>query len=93
MKHKNIGGSFEDFLKEEGILEKVEDVAIKRVIAMQLREEMKKKNISKTKLATKMHTSRSALNRLLDPEDEAITFKTLKRAASALNKRLVIQLV
>ncbi len=93
MKHKNIGGSFEDFFKEEGILEKVEDVAIKRVIAMQLREEMKKKNISKTKLATKMHTSRSALNRLLDPEDEAITFKTLKRAASALNKRLVIQLV
>ena len=93
MKHKNLGGSFEDFLKEEGILEKVEDVAIKRVIAMQLREEMKKKNISKTKLATKMHTSRSALNRLLDPEDEAITFKTLKRAASALNKRLVIQLV
>jgi len=93
MKHKNTGGSFDDFLKDEGILEEVEDVAIKRVVALQILEEMKKKNISKTKLANQMETSRSALNRLLDPEDEAITFKTLKRAASALDKRLVIQLV
>lgn len=93
MRHKNKGGSFDDFLKDEGILEEVEDVAIKRVVALQIREEMKKKNISKTKLADQMKTSRSALNRLLDPEDEAITFKTLKRAASALDKRLVIQLV
>jgi len=93
MKHKNIGGSFDDFLKDEGILEEVEAVAIKRVVALQVREEMKRKKISKTKLASQMKTSRSALNRLLDPDDEAITFKTLKRAASALNKRLVIQLV
>ena len=93
MKHKNIGGSFDDFLKDEGILEEIEDIAIKRVVALQIREEMKKKKLSKTKLADQMKTSRSALNRLLDPEDEAITFKTLKRAASALNKRLVIQLV
>ena len=93
MKHKNIGGSFDEFLKDEGILEEIEDVAIKRVVALQIREEMKKKKLSKTKLADQMKTSRSALNRLLDPEDEAITFKTLKRAASALNKRLVIQLV
>lgn len=93
MKHKNIGGSFDEFLKDEGILEEVEDVAIKRVVALQIREEMKKKKLSKTNLANQMQTSRSALNRLLDPEDEAITFKTLKRAASALNKRLVIQLV
>ncbi len=93
MRHKNKGGSFDDFLKDEGILEEVENVAIKRVVALQIREEMKKKNISKTKLADQMKTSRSALNRLLDPEDEAITFKTLKRAASALDKRLVIQLV
>jgi len=93
MKHKNIGGSFDEFLKDEGILEEIEDIAIKRVVALQIREEMKKKKLSKTKLADQMKTSRSALNRLLDPEDEAITFKTLKRAASALNKRLVIQLV
>lgn len=93
MKHKNIGGSFDEFLKDEGILEDVEAIAIKRVVALQVREEMKKKKISKTKLASQMKTSRSALNRLLDPDDEAITFKTLKRAASALNKRLVVQLV
>ena len=93
MKHKNVGGSFDDFLKDEGILEAVEAVAIKRVVALQIREEMEKKHISKSDLANQMKTSRSALNRLLDPEDEAITFKTLKRAASALNKRLVIQLV
>jgi len=93
MKHKNIGDSFDSFLEEEGILEKVEDVAIKRVIALQLQEEINKKKITKTKLAQKMNTSRSSLNRLLDPDDEAITFKTLKRAASALDKKLVIQLV
>jgi DNA-binding Xre family transcriptional regulator len=93
MKHKNIGDSFDSFLEEEGILEKVEDVAIKRVIALQLQEEINKKKITKTKLAQKMKTSRSSLNRLLDPDDEAITFKTLKRAASALDKKLVIQLV
>jgi antitoxin HicB len=93
MKHKNIGDSFDSFLEEEGILEKVEDVAIKRVIALQLQEEINKKKITKTKLAQKMKTSRSSLNRFLDPDDEAITFKTLKRAASALDKKLVIQLV
>jgi antitoxin HicB len=93
MKHKNIGDSFDSFLEEEGILEKVEDVAIKRIVALQIQEEMNKKKITKTKLAQKMKTSRSSLSRLLDPEDEAITFKTLKRAASALDKKLVIQLV
>jgi DNA-binding Xre family transcriptional regulator len=54
---------------------------------------MSKKKITKTKLAQKMKTSRSSLGRLLDPDDEAITFKTLKKAASALDKKLVIQLV
>jgi antitoxin HicB len=93
MKHKNIGDSFDSFLEEEGILEKVEDVAIKRIVALQIQEEMNKKKLTKTKLAQKMKTSRSSLSRLLDPEDEAITFKTLKRAASALDKKLVIQLV
>jgi len=53
---------------------------------------MEKQNLTKTELAKKMHTSRSALNRLLDPEDEAITFKTLKKAANVLEKKLVIQL-
>jgi DNA-binding Xre family transcriptional regulator len=92
MKHKNIGASFDSFLDDEGIREQVEDIAIKRVIAFQIRAEMEKKHLTKTELAKKMQTSRSSLNRLLDPEDEAITFKTLKKAANVLEKKLVIQL-
>jgi antitoxin HicB len=92
MKHKNIGASFDSFLNDEGIREQVEDIAIKRVIAFQIRTEMEKKHLTKTELAKKMQTSRSSLNRLLDPEDEAITFKTLKKAANVLEKKLVIQL-
>jgi DNA-binding Xre family transcriptional regulator len=92
MKHKNIGASFDSFLDEEGIREQVEDVAIKRVIAFQIRDAMEKQHLTKTELAKKMQTSRSSLNRLLDPEDEAITFKTLKKAANVLNKKLVVHL-
>jgi len=93
MKHKNIGDSFDSFLENDSILEEVENVAIKRVIALQLQDEMEKKNLTKTMLAKKMNTSRSSLNRLLDPENEAITLKTLKKAANLLGKRLAIQLV
>jgi len=92
MKHKNIGASFDRFLDAEGIREQVEDIAIKRVIAFQIQAEMEKKHLTRTELAKKMHTSRSSLNRLLDPEDESITFKTLKKAANVLEKKLVIQL-
>ena len=92
MKHNNIGASFDSFLDEEGIREQVEDVAIKRVIAFQIKAEMEKQHLTKTELAKKMNTSRSSLNRLLDPEDEAITFKTLKKAANVLEKKLLIQL-
>ncbi len=93
MEHKNIGGSFDEFLEDEGVLESAEKVAIKRVVALQLQQEMEKKKIKKSELAIKMGTSRSSLDRLLDPNNESITFKTLKRAASALNKRVIIQLV
>ena len=92
MKHKNIGASFDSFLDDEGIREQVEDIAIKRVVAFQIKAEMEKKQLTRTELAKKMHTSRSSLNRLLDPEDEAITFKTLKKAANVLGKKLIIQL-
>jgi antitoxin HicB len=93
MKHKNIGDSFDSFLEEEGIREAVEMVATKRIVALQLQEEMNKRNVTKTSLARKMGTSRSSLNRLLDPEDEALTFRTLKRAAHALGKGLRIELI
>ena len=92
MKHKNKGASFDSFLEGEGILEQAEDVAIKRVVAFQIQAEMKKRNLTKTELAQEMNTSRSSINRLLDPEDEAITFKTLKKAANVLGKKLVVRL-
>ena len=73
-KKKHIGSSFDDFLAEENMLEESEAVAIKRVIAHQIEAVMKKKHLTKTVLAQKMHTSRSALERLFDPErsDDAV---------------------
>lgn len=92
MKNKYLGGNFDDFLEEEGTLAETEAIAVKRVIAFQIEELMKKKRLSKTVLAEKMHTSRSALNRLLDPTNVSITLQTLESAALALGKRLKIKL-
>jgi antitoxin HicB len=93
MKDRNIGSSFNDFMAEEGILEEATAIAIKRVIAWQLEEAMKSRDLSKTAMAKKMHTSRVALNRLLDPEDTSLTLTTLARAAEALGQKLKIELV
>ncbi len=92
MKNKYLGSDFDDFLEKEGTLAETEAVAVKRVIAFQIEEMMKKKHLSKTALAEKMHTSRSALNRLLDPTNVSITLQTLEKAALALGKRLRIKL-
>jgi antitoxin HicB len=92
MNKKHIGSNFDDFLKEEKIYEQIQTVAIKRVIAYQIVEEMKKKKLSKTEMANRMKTSRAALERLLDPENASITLITLERAASALGKKLTVQL-
>ncbi len=92
MNKKHIGSNFDDFLKEEKIYEQVQAAAIKRVIAFQIAEEMKKKNLTKTEMASRMKTSRAALERLLDPENASITLITLERAASALGKKLTVQL-
>ena len=92
MNKKLVGSDFDDFLKEEGIYEEVQAVAIKRVIAYQIAEEMKKKKLSKTQMASRMKTSRAALERLLDPENASITLITLERAASAVGKKLKVQL-
>ena len=92
MNKKHVGSDFDDFLKEEGIYEQVQAVAIKRVIAYQIAEEMKKKKLSKTQMASRMKTSRAALERLLDPENASITLITLERAASAVGKKLKVQL-
>jgi antitoxin HicB len=91
MNKKHIGSNFDDFLKEENLYEQAQAVAIKRVIAYQIAEEMKKKKLSKTEMANRMKTSRAALERLLDPDNASITLVTLERAASALGKKLTVQ--
>lgn len=91
MNKKYTGSDFDDFLKEQE-LDSANIVAIKRVIAYQIAEEMKKKKLSKTQMASRMKTSRAALERLLDPENASITLFTLERAASALGKKLKVQL-
>ena len=93
IKHKNLGGSFNDFLAEEGLLESATETAIKRVLAWQIEKEMKEKKISKSAMANKMNTSRSALNRLLDPMNDSVTLHTLKKAAHVLGRKLVLGLV
>ena len=92
MAKKNIGSSFDDFLKEEAMLEEVTAVAMKRVFAWQIAQEMKAQQLTKTALAKRMHTSRAALNRLLDENDSSLTLTTLASAAAALGKKVNLQL-
>ena len=89
---QHIGSSFDDLLQEEGILEEVNAVAVKRVLAWQIAQAMKEQNLTKTALAEKMHTSRASLNRLLDEEDTSLTLTTLTSAANALGKQIKIEL-
>ena len=93
MKNKSIGSSFDEFLVEEGICEEVEAGAIKKIIAYQLQEAIKKEQLTKTALATQLETSRAAVNRLLDPENESITLLTLKKAANVLGKKIRLELI
>lgn len=86
----HIGSSFDDFLAEDAMLVEVSAVAIKRVVAWQIAQEMKAQGLTKTALAEKMHTSRAALNRLLDETDTSLTLTTLTGAARALGKNLRI---
>jgi predicted XRE-type DNA-binding protein len=92
MEKKHIGGDFDDFLRDEGILDEAEAIATKRVIAFQITQEMERAHISHSELARRMKTSRSAVDRLLDPANPSVTLVTLERAASAVGKRLRIQL-
>jgi DNA-binding phage protein len=89
----HLGSSFDSFLEQEGILEEVTARALKRVIARQLGAIMKDQGLNKTALADKMRTSRSQLDRLLDPENDSVTLDTLVRAAHAVGRRLHVELV
>lgn len=87
---RNIGSSFDSFLEEEGILEEVDAVAIKRVIAWQLKQEMDARHITKKAMAQRLNTSRSQVDRLLDPDNAAVHLTTLTRAARELGLRLKV---
>ena len=92
MSQENIGSSIDDLLKEEGILEEAQTEAIKEVVAWQLAEAMKTRKISKSKMATLLKTSRSQVDRLLDPQND-ITLRSLQRAAAVVGRRVHIELV
>jgi predicted XRE-type DNA-binding protein len=91
-KNKHIGSGFDDFLQDEGLLAEAEATAVKRIIAYQIEQEMKERKISKSKLAEMMRTSRSSLDRLLDPENPSVTLLTLESVALALGKKLKVQM-
>ena len=90
---KHIGSSFDNWLRGEGLYEEVTGAAIKRVLARQIAEAMVEKNITKTEMASRMHTSRAALDRLLDPDQEAVTLSTLRKAARVVGRQLRVELV
>lgn len=92
MNKKNIGSNFDDFLKEENILEETHEAAIKRVLAYQIEQAMKEQKISKSDMAKKMKTSRCSLDRLLDPLNESVTLLTMKKAASVIGRTIKIEL-
>jgi antitoxin HicB len=87
------GSSFDDFLQEEGLQVECSAIAIKRVLARQLEEEMKRQNLTKTEMARLMQTSRAQLDRLLDPEKIGISIETMTKAASVVGRQLRIELV
>jgi antitoxin HicB len=92
MQNKHIGSDFDEFLREEGIYEEANDIAIKRVIAYQLELEMKAQKITKTKMAEMMNTSRAVVNRLLNPDNTSLTLNTLELATKVLGKKLNISI-
>ncbi len=93
IKEKNIGSSLEDFLKEENRYEEAQTQAIKRILVWQLEEAMKKEEITKSEMARKMKTSRSQLDRLLDPDNQRIQLDTMMKAAAAVGKQVRIDLI
>jgi len=86
------GSSFDSFLEEEGIREEAETVAIKRVLAWQLEQAMREQRKTKQAMAKELHTSRSQLNRLLDPHNVSVSLETITRAARVLGKRVTLQI-
>ena len=91
-KRKHLGSSLDELLAQDGMLAEAESAALKRVIAWQVERAMGEKRISKSDMARAMRTSRTALDRLLDPKNESVTLRTIARAARVLGKRLRLEL-
>jgi hypothetical protein len=92
MSKRHLGSGIDDFLREEGIFDEAQVQAVKEVVAWQLAEAMKKRKISKARMAMLLKTSRSQVDRLLDPKND-ITLSSLQRAAAIVGRRLTIELV
>ena len=92
MSKKHLGSSIDDFLKDEGIFEEAQTQAVKEVVAWQLAEAMKERKISKNKMAKLLKTSRTQVDRLLDPQND-VTLSSLQRAAAMVGRRVSIELV
>ena len=93
MKKKNIGSSLDSWLREEGIYDETSANAIKRIVARQVEAAMQEKGLSKSEMARRMHTSRAALDRLLDPQNDAVTLTTLQKAAAVIGREIRLELV
>lgn len=94
-KHKqrnHLGSSIDDFLREEGVFEETQAQAIKEVVAWQLDKAMKKRKISKNRMARLLKTSRTQVDRLLNPKRD-ITLSSLQRAAAIVGRRVMIELI
>ena len=91
-KNPRAGSTLESLLREDGLYEEAKNHAVKSVLAYKLARAMEAQNLSKTRMAARMETSRSQLDRLLDPENEGVTLHTLKRAAAAVGMRLELEL-
>ncbi len=90
---RHIGSTLEDFLREENRLEEARAIAIKRVLAWQIEQAMQAQQLTKTEMARRMHTSRSQLDRLLDPNNDKVLLQTVQRAAAAIGKQLNVELI
>jgi hypothetical protein len=93
MKNRHVGSGFDSFLEEEGVKEEVHAVAQKRVIAWQLEEAMRALGLTKVEMAERMKTSRTQVDRVLDPDNDKVRLDTIQRAAQAVGRELRIALV
>lgn len=91
--NSHIGSSLDDLLEEEGMLAEINSIALKRVVVWQIEQAMNEKKLTKTAMAEAMKTSRTSLDRLLDPQNPSVTLDTIERAAKAVGKRVRLELV